>query len=70
MILHQTLIKFEHSSTETMQMIQKLQQSRGKIKTMLAVFSDWEDVVYHKFAPPGQTVRSAASVFLGGWEMH
>ena len=32
-------------------------QSRSKTKTMLPVFFDWEGVVHHKYASPGQTIN-------------
>ena len=35
----------------------KAQQSHSKIKATLTVFFDWEGVVHHKYAPPGQTVN-------------
>ena len=44
----------------------KVQQSCSKIKTMLTVFFDWEGVVYHKYATPGQTIQSTTSGFFVG----
>ena len=35
----------------------KVWQSRSTIKTMLCVFFDWEDVVHHVSALPGQTIN-------------
>ena len=35
----------------------KVGQSHSKIKTMLTVFFDWEGVVHHEYAPPGQTIN-------------
>ena len=35
----------------------KPQQSCSKIKTMLTVFFDWEDVVHHEYVPSGQTIN-------------
>ena len=32
-------------------------QGHSNIKAMLTVFSDWEDVVHHKYAPSGQTIN-------------
>jgi len=34
----------------------KVRQSRSNIKVMLTVFFDHEGVVYHEYAPPGQTI--------------
>ena len=35
---------------------QKARQSHSKIKTMLTLFFDWEDIVHHKYTPPGHTI--------------
>ena len=37
--------------------LMKAWQSHSKIKTMLTVFFDWEGVVHHEYAPPGQTMN-------------
>ena len=37
--------------------LKKAWQSHSKIKTMLTVFFDWEGVVHHEYAPPGQTIN-------------
>ncbi|XP_069330150.1 histone-lysine N-methyltransferase SETMAR-like [Eulemur rufifrons] len=35
----------------------KAWRDHSKIKTMLTGFFDWEGVVHHKYAPPGQTIN-------------
>ena len=35
----------------------EVQQSLIKVKTMLTMFFDWEGVVHHNYAPPGQTLN-------------
>ena len=44
-------------------------ESHIKIKTMSTVFLDWEGAFHHKYAPPGQTIRSTTSVSFVSWEM-
>ena len=44
----------------------KVKQSCSKIKTILTVFFDWEGVVHHEYALPGQTIRSTTSMFFIG----
>ena len=37
--------------------LKKAWQSHSKIKTMLPMFYDWEDIVHHKYTPPVQTIN-------------
>ena len=41
-------------------------KSPSKIKAMLTVFFDCEDVVHHEYTPPGQTIKEYYSVFFVG----
>ena len=38
-------------------LLKKGQQSCSKIKTMLTVFFDWEDIIHHQYAPLDQTIN-------------
>ena len=47
--------------------LKRVQQSCSKIKTMLTVFSDWEGVVHHKYAPPVQTINKEYDLNVLHW---
>ena len=47
--------------------MKKAWQSCRKIKTMLTVFFDWEGIVHHRYARPGQQlIRNTTSIFFVG----
>ena len=47
--------------------LKKAQQSLSKTKTMVTVFFDWDGVVHHEHAPPGQIINKEYCLSVLHW---
>ena len=58
-------LEMKAQSSQSSPLRKKVQQSHSKIKTMLAVFFDWEGVVHHESThlQAKQLIRSVTSMF-------